>query len=289
MRKIRPVIFGILLILSCKQRESAPATETAATQASDTAVTTTATTATTQTTAAATVTTATTAPAFRLDHFKIWKVQAHQMKPIVVQLKGQFDKSPWKAEVRSLEYLGNPVDKNKEGIHDKYLHYVAYAIRAEQQPARAIQVQNQFTGEKWEEWRLAQPAWLLVPADKKLQGKPENPPKGDHFVCYAADNGNLLQKPVTLSDQFDQGKIEEIKELKARFFCVPVTKQREGHQPEPIINADTHLAVYAIQPPRAYPKPVWTNDQFGVQELKVIRSEFLAVPSLKKWVRLQPK
>ena len=46
----------------------------------------------------------------------------------------------------------------------------AYAIRTEQQPARAIQVQNQFTGEKWQEWRLAQPAWLLVPADKSAHG-----------------------------------------------------------------------------------------------------------------------
>jgi hypothetical protein len=276
MRKTRLAILGILLICSCKQRESATATETATTQTADTA---------TVTGTATTAQTPPTVPPPKLDHFKIWKVQAHQMKPVPVQLKGQFDKDLWKAEVRSLEYLGNPADKNKEGIHDQRLHYVAYAIRAEQQPARAIQVQNQFTGEKWQEWRLAQPAWLLVPADKKLQGKPENPPKADHFVCYAAENGSVVQKPVTLSDQFDQGKIEEIKELKAAFFCVPVSKQREGREPEPVIDRETHLAVYAIRPPRDYPKPVWTNDQFGQQELRVLRSEFLAVPSHKKWLQ----
>jgi hypothetical protein len=44
---------------------------------------------------------------------------------------------------------------------------------------------------------------------------------------------------------------------------------------------ETHLAVYAIQPPRKFPKPVWTNDQFGPRELRILTSESLTVPSLK--------
>jgi hypothetical protein len=274
MNKVRVVILGVLLICSCKKYESNTAT-------TDTTATT-ATTATTDTTSTAPVTPV----KFRLDHFKFWRVRPG-IAPVsrTVQLRGQFDSAPWKAEVNFPQFIGNPADKNHEGIQNPLLHYVAYGIKADQQPSRTVAVTNQFVTD--EKWRLGQPSWLLVPADKKVKGggDPTEPPKGDHFVCYAVEDAKAFGKEVTLLDQFDKTNPEQLRELKPAFFCVPVEKTREGKQPEPIIDRETHLAVYWIDPQRDISITISTNDQFGRQLMQALRSEYLGVPSLKRVVQ----
>lgn len=219
---------------------------------------------------------------FKLDHFKFWRVRPTTEKPVgTVLLQGQFDRRPWKALVGFPEYIGNPVDKKKEGIHNEALHYLAYSIKTDQNVAPPpIEVTNQFGPKR--PWKLTRPVWLLVPADKRLDEKPGTPPRGaDHFVCYAGESSRIVM-PVTLLDQFDRmlKKPEEVREFIPAYFCVPVTKQREGRRPEPILDPRTHLAIYMI-PKTQFDKRIFTTDQFGRRQLNVVYSEFLAVPSLK--------
>jgi hypothetical protein len=219
------------------------------------------------------------------NHYKFWKV-----KPIAVSarvsLMGQFDgEKEWRADLLSINFLGNPVDKNKEGIPNEKLHLVAYALRAARQPVRTVVISNQFTRESV--WRLGRPAWLLVPADKVLRGEPGEPPKGDHYVCYVVVGPRAFSRPVTLRDQFDarMKRTERIERLTPAYFCVPVQK-RFRETTSRIIDPATHLAIYRIAPAESLARPIvaLTRDQFGAHRQQVLGSELLAVPSIKrKW------
>jgi hypothetical protein len=228
----------------------------------------------------------------KLDHFKFWKVKTIEA-PNTVSLLGQFDgKKAWRAALGTINYLGNPVDKNKEGIVNPKLHLVAYSIRAETQPARMVWFTNQFAKVP-AKWQLGQPAWLLVPAAKSLSRnqKPGAPPVATHFVCYTVDGQQAFSRSVTLLDQFDKlsERIEKIEQLTPAYFCVPVQK-RFKEKVEKILHPDTHLAIYKISPQVTPKNPIeaFTNDQFGARDQIVLGPEFLAVPSIKqKWTPLR--
>jgi hypothetical protein len=223
----------------------------------------------------------------KLDHFKFWKVKTIEA-PNTVSLLGQFDgKKEWRAALGVIRYLGNPVDKNKEGIVNPKLHLVAYSIRAETQPARMVWFTNQFAKAP-AKWQLGQPAWLLVPAAKSLNGKAGSPPAATHFVCYTVDGQQAFSRSVTLLDQFDklsEGGVEKIDQLTPAYFCVPVQKRFKDKVAK-ILDPKTHLAIYKISPQVTPKNPIeaFTNDQFGARDQIVLGPELLAVPSIKqKW------
>jgi hypothetical protein len=219
------------------------------------------------------------------NHYKFWKVKPIEVSA-TVSLMGQFDRDrEWRADLRSINYLGNPVDKNKEGIPNEKLHLVAYSLRAARQPLRTVVISNQFTRESV--WRLGQPEWLLVPADKVLRGEPGKPPKGDHYVCYVVEGPQAFARQVTLLDQFDalMRRPERIERLIPAYFCVPVQK-RFRDTTSRIIDRATHLAIYRIAPTEPLREPIVavTRDQFGAHRQQVLGSELLAVPTIKrKW------
>jgi len=273
MRKTWTAFVGIFLLVSCKPAATPEQPATTGTTA--------------------TISVPPSEPVFKLDHYKFWNVRPQGDKPlnIAVRLQGQFDKKPWNAIVQLPDYIGNPVEKRRgektTPIQNEKLHYLAYTITvAPKQPPpphpALVWVFNQFNP-KGIEWKLGDPKWLLVPADKKLDGKPETPPPGDHFVCYQAA-GPKMQTPMTLSDQFDRimQRREEIPDINPRYLCVPVSKEREGKPREDIRDPRTHLAIYEIKR-TDFERRFWTNDQFGPQQLDLGKSEYLylGVPSLK--------
>ena len=222
-------------------------------------------------------------PGHEIDHYKLWKVRPVEYARDV-KLKGQFDQEAWPASVRSIEYLGNPVEKNGEPILKPEWHLVAYRIKAPPQPLRGVVIENQFR--KGEMLRISEAAWLLLPASKVIEGQPPEPPRdADHYVCYVVAPADPVIKPVTLMDQFDRkrDKREEIKQLSAVYFCVPVSK--DGSQ---IYKAKEHLTIYKLDPPTPYAITASTWDQFGPRRLAVVQSELLAVPTFKvDWKKLQ--
>ena len=275
MRSAHLTFIAILLLFSCKPSSTSALTTTN-----------------TDTVTTATTTTVPPPQKYPLDHYKFWRVRPQVEEPLneLVTLRGQFDRErPWKAFVLKAELIGNPVEKRRPGypepeIQHEQLHYVAYSIRidpeAPQAPAPPVEVTNQFgTPQKW---TLRRPEWLLVPADKNLHEKAGEPPKGDHFVCYAAE-GPQAQIPITLRDQFDRAmnRVEEVRDFPPAYLCVPVSKQRQGHPPEEIQDHETHIAIYKITSPGPFGRAVWSNDQFRQQQLNVMEPEYLGVPSHK--------
>lgn len=274
----------ILVIASCKPSEQPPTEPTA-----------TATSATTATTPTETGPTATMPPPKPpLDHFKFWKITPRQYQE-TLWLYGQADSVFWEAAIGNAEYLGNPVDKqriddpNKSAKINGKVHYVVYALKAKkEQPWREVVLTNQFTNDR-ETWTITQPKWLLTPAGKTRDGSPERQ-SGDHFVCYDVYKGKRFQVSTVLVDQFDlrRSRKEEIRELQPAYFCIPVQKRRKTEPEKDLIDKDTHLALYKLNPQQDRDKwpqapPYNAIDQFMTepQKLEPLYSDWLGVPSVK--------
>jgi hypothetical protein len=215
----------------------------------------------------------------RVDHFKIWKVEKLTFQR-PVRLKGQFDQAPWQTQVESIEYVANPVEKNDKPIRFRSRHLVAYFLRQSEEggPRRWVTFTNQFGAARW---RLTDPALLLLPASKVLDGDPPEPPGGlDHFLCYIVRQTSPVAGPIKLIDQFDRRRdaVERIQQLDPAFFCVPVEKDGK-----PRVHPEVHLALYDLDPGTSLDQAITvrTRDQFGARTLKATQSLLLAVPSTK--------
>jgi hypothetical protein len=220
-------------------------------------------------------------PERELDHFKFWSVGEIAVDRQVM-LKGQFDEKPWPAQIESIHFIANPVQKNDEPVLDSKTHLVAYFLRQSEkpEPRRWVTLSNQIS--KAARWRLTDPAFLLVPAGKTFPPNVPALPTGsvDHFVCYIVQQTDPVTKALKLVDQFDRRRemVERISKLEPAFFCLPVEKNGE-----PMHNSHVHLAIYDIAPHATLNPPVtvWTKDQLRPSILVAGESMMLAVPSRK--------
>jgi len=282
-RKKLVVLGTILFAIACQKGAQQPPPGSTATTATTATIATTATTG--------------TVPQpehdYKLDHFKFWKLQEPIPFHETMQLLGQCDgKKPWKAFIGPARYIGNPVvkthlDGDKKRVDIKYqLHYIAYSIvgKEESQPKRKVTFSNQFTHNEQQTWTVDGPEYLLVPAGKTLEGEPQAQ-QGDHFACYPVIDPHPVEVNVTLEDEIDTHlkRVEPVKLLMPKYFCMPVEKRREGKDPEPRRNPDSHLAIYSFKGDTLKP-PMTVNsiDQLTKrQRPRIQQSEWLAVPSLK--------
>jgi hypothetical protein len=216
-----------------------------------------------------------------IGHFKVWLI-----KPVVdfakdVRLKGQFDARDKEVAPDRIEWLmglGNPVSKNKEPIVNPNAHLTVYRLSGPTQPRRLVTFSNQLTEGKDIDWEVQEPVVLLVPAEKVE--KDSRPPRDlEHFKCYNVTHRRDIERHITLKDQFDREKEEEIKVLTPFLFAVPV--QKNG---EPFKNRDDHLAIYEIHPQQGLEKKVTITDQYfpDGKQITVSHSAWLCVPSIKK-------
>jgi hypothetical protein len=235
-----------------------------------------------------------------IDHFKIWQVERRESSwKSFLSLADQFtdrEKQKLAGCPAVLEWIANPVEKNRKPILHKEPHLTGWRMKFEPAnpppPAGFVEIHNQFTSKEGVRWHLGKPQYLLVPAGKGYNPKEPPPDPGqakvkfDHYLCYEILKpvAVTLPKAVTLWDQFDQklDKLESITRIVPRFLGVPVAKG--GGR---IFERDPHLAIYEIDPHTKVPPGkirITTNDQFGPnRDVAVIQSIYLAVPSTKVW------
>jgi hypothetical protein len=212
---------------------------------------------------------------FKLDHFRLYDVQPYFSGATPV-LKGQFDGAERPAVVGMLRQFANPVSKDGEAIQDRNSHLTIYDVATTfPEPPRTVRVQNQFGEQKL---LIDQLLFLLVPAQKIEPGL-GYPKELDHFKGYRVFNGPVINRTVSLADQF--GVEDEVLVLEPLVFCVPVLK-KYGGRVEEIKNPQDHLTVYRIVG-KDYHTARQVQDQFFPQpiQLAIFRSPALAVPSLK--------
>lgn len=224
------------------------------------------------------------------DHFVLYDVKTTKgtakFENLTVTLADQFEAGDF--EVKKPVSLGNPADKNGEGITDPDTHLVGYMIKPlKGQPAHipviGIRVVNQF-GEIFLDTK--KPDRLLVPSAKDL----DNPvaalvdPEAEHFKCYKVKvtegTPNFEERVVLLSDQFVPPTQFTVK--KPERLCNPVNKNGEG-----IANDVTHLLCYKVKQLKEAGKfekitGIHINNQFGALQLDAKKPKELCVPSTKE-------
>ena len=232
-----------------------------------------------------------------VNHFKIWQtrqIALGQEVTLFNQWDEAEDREPRTVTLDPVVWIANPVfktrnDKTTKPVNKNH-HLIGYFIdKAPVAPMHRVRLSNQFT--EGEDWKVLQPAVLLVPASKVLRGAqippprvPEPPEDLDHYECFTVKSPGRRNVALVLQDQFDRfrGKNENITSIEPAFFCLPVSKNGSD-----IINERVHLALYDILPRTKLDDTILARarDQFfrtGVP-LPIAASEslLLAVPSDK--------
>lgn len=229
-----------------------------------------------------------------LDHFLFYNVRITRgtpdFEPREVTLTDQFfDRS---YDVLAPKVLGNPADKNDEGIFSPETHLLGYNISLRcpeaadcpgRERVRGILVTNQF-GEITLDTRAA--ALLMVPSAKDLDDPvlPFEDPNIDHLKCYrvreSRGSAGFEPREVFVTDQFEQPKWFQV--LRPAKLCTPVDKNGEG-----ILDAERHLLCYEVRPAEGEPphdrlRGIHVNNQFGPLQLNTRREKELCLPSLQE-------
>jgi len=225
---------------------------------------------------------------FKIDHYLGYNAKTTKKTPkfdeVTVELSDQFGSGIFKVEKTTRLY--NPVQKTTQDgceflIKDKVTHLKAYKIKVAQ---NNVLVKNQF-GELIVTTSKAE--LLLVPTAKSHDDPDVSElasPLVDHYKCYKVKidkNAPLQFEPlqVTLFDpNFNAEKVFDV--IKPKWLCNPVDKNGEE-----IMNPTDHLMCYDVEPADGFKKnkkrSVFTNNQFGPEQLDVKKEKELCVPSEK--------
>jgi hypothetical protein len=227
-----------------------------------------------------------------LEHFFSYKTKdpkdSDKFEKFSVELSDALE-GPMIFTVEKPERLFNPVDKNEEGLIDVLSHYVGYKIKEPKgepkfEKIEGVTVSNQFGDITVD---IKKPKLLMVPTAKDHFTFPDelNPVTVDHLKCYdvkeSKDTPKFEKRNVTVFDpNFDTTKQFEIK--KPKLLCIPTEKTHDGISTE-INSPENNLMCYDAKKVKGEPKfeklNVFTNNQFGSDELKVDKEEDLCVPS----------
>ena len=178
--------------------------------------------------------------------------------------------------------LCNPADKNGEDptAPADPNHLVGYVIskrtpRLNPYPDQIVT--NQFGSATVS---LTRPILLMVPSAKSLAGAPAPLPRPgvDHFQCYGVTNaGGARVDGVKVVDQFTSLTLDVKRPSR---LCVAVDKRGEG-----VLVPDAALMCYEVRSQSGTPRftgppgPVYVDNQFGPDTIKVTRPTELCVPS----------
>jgi len=228
-----------------------------------------------------------------IEHYLSYKVKQpkgdDKFEKLTVELSDLFEIEPTTYTVEKPDRLFNPVDKNGEGLIDVISHYVGYKIKTPKgddkfEHIKGVSITDQF-GQLTID--IKKPKLLLVPSlkDHDQVPVPLISFAVDHFKCYdvkeTKDTPKFDKRTVDLLDQFAVEPFTmEVKKLK--MLCVPVHKTHEGVTSE-INGEENNLTCYDVKKLKGADKfekrNVFTNNQFGPEELKVEKQEELCVPS----------
>lgn len=220
---------------------------------------------------------------YALDHFQVYSIEPHIAVNRDAELKGQFGSK--RVFVGTATHFALPVvkidsDGKKCPIFDKDAHLVWYKVDPHgQETDRHVWLDNQF-GEN-QQWKIGQPSFLLVPAEKKEPAL-DFPKELNHFLAYKVEE--VLSRheagSVTLRDQFLERPAAV---RRPKYFAVPVSKRCDG-ETTPLRDEKYHLAIYRTpRLPHVTKRVVET--QFGTEKITTIQTGMLAVPSLKTKVK----
>jgi hypothetical protein len=213
----------------------------------------------------------------KLDYFKFYDIEPKPRVEYHVDLQGQFDELPERADITRLRLFANPVEKNREEIYDPDAHLSMYQLDAYPwllDPKRKIIAESQFGNHSFD---IGHDIALLAPAKKYERGL-RFPEMLDHYRVYSVEpeHRDSLDADAKLQDQFSEVEAR-IQQLIA--FAVPVEKEHSGKIYE-IHNKEAHLMIFRCETPHVG-RFKRVADQFDWYDLYFGRGLYLGVPCLK--------
>lgn len=222
-----------------------------------------------------------------IDHFKCYTVsQRTKFRKGAVRLNDQFESA--RATVVRPVSLCNPVRKNGSPVKNPRQHLVCYAIRPGSRgfEKEAVGIHNQFGDETVD---VLSRKTLCVPSRKRVLRGPTRPTRRakprplSHFKCYRIQTRQPFQtRQVRLVDQFES---QQARALAPTTVCNPVekiTRKNRKTTKTKIINQRAHLVAYPIKRQRPFRRRVVRiTNQFGTQDLNVVRRESILLPTHK--------
>ncbi len=205
------------------------------------------------------------------DHFKVYRSDPPITFSSPMRFLDQF--GSFDVDVMVLDKFATPAIKNNEPAFDLERHQTWWHVDVPQ-PSWRVHIENQFGGQ---DWQLGNVQYVVLPAYKN-DPTAVVPPVANHYACYEALDGPLLNIPVVVEDQFDTVTTLVGEPV---VFCNPAEKfNLENGLSYPIIDDTAHLACYRIDP-KQYDLAVFALDQFGQWQFVIINQEWLCVPSFK--------
>jgi hypothetical protein len=246
---------------------------------------------------AAALTAAATAPP--VDHFLCYSAKAVPTAagpsfkvPAGVRLVNQFAPNGIVPRATAVDLHCNPAQKTVGAkvfkITNPAGHLLCWKIVAPTQPARTVQVTNQFGSAKLKTGAATQ---LCLPTWKSLTGPPQTPtpapPRLSHFTCYAVSyipGAGTFKPPavVQVKDQFS-AKPVSTKVGNPVLLCLPTTKILPTGKSFAPANTAAHLLCFTVGT-TPVKSPVFDKNQFGTGSVQIQRTNFLCLPSAKKVV-----
>jgi hypothetical protein len=228
-----------------------------------------------------------------VDHHLCYAAAGKYPIPPGVELFNQFAPRGFRPRIGPVAFHCNPVEKiiaNPAGaqvfpISNPEAHLLCFRMAAPTQPTHKVQVTNQFgTGLLV----TGQPDLLCLPSWKGITGPPNmpvpQPPGLSHFTCYhvtqvAGTAGYQVPPGLMLQDQFTQKPIPVQVGPVPQQLCLP-TKKVVGKKVYPIINPAAHLLCFPVSQTPII-SPVFDQNQFGTEAVKIVLSHWLCLPSTK--------
>ncbi|MCC6850094.1 MAG: hypothetical protein IT294_16450 [Deltaproteobacteria bacterium] len=215
-------------------------------------------------------------------HFQCYEVDRTTRAPITgVSVVDRFGAATVDlANSTLVKRLCNPAGVNGAGAPVGPDHLTGYVISARAPrftPITDTTVVNAFGTTHL---TVVRPILLMVPSAKSLAGPPAplDQPSIDHFQCYVVRNARTRRSRVTVTDQFGTMTLDLKRPSR---LCTAVDKRNEG-----ILNPDDNLMCYEVRTSSGTRRftgpggPVYIDNQFGPDTLKVTRPTELCVPSV---------
>ena len=212
--------------------------------------------------------------------------------PAGVRLINQFAPNGIVPRITAVDLHCNPAQKTVGTrifkITNPNAHLLCFKIVAPTQPARTVQVTNQFGSAKLKTGAATQ---VCLPTWKSLTGPPNRPspapPRLSHFTCYAVSyipGAGTFKPPavVQVKDQFS-GKPVNAKVGNPVLLCLPTTKILPTGKSFPAVNTVAHLLCFTVGT-TPIKNPVFDQNQFGTGSVQIQHTTFLCLPSTKRMV-----
>lgn len=229
-----------------------------------------------------------------VDHHLCYIAASKYRIPPGIRLFNQFNPRGFVPKIGAVAFHCNPVAKTLAStgqvfpITNPAAHLLCFHMATGRQPTHVVQVGNQFgTGTLI----TGQPNLLCLPTWKGIK-KPPNmkvpePPGLSHFTCYpvkeVAGTVGYRPPPVLLQDQFAGKPVPAQVNPIPQELCLP-TKKVVGKKVFPIINSAAHLLCFQVSPTPII-SPVFDQNQFGTEAVKILRTRWLCLPSTKKVIK----